>query len=81
MHISCWQNGENCSTVIRNEAMLDFIYEHIDMLNERLEKRGYGPVTNVQMKDDTTKTPVSEIFEKKEEKPVLLKTQAFDARI
>lgn len=64
-----------------DEAMLDFIYEHIDMLNERLEKRGYGPVTNVQMKDDTTKTPVSEIFEKKEEKPVLLKTQAFDARI
>lgn len=64
-----------------DEAMLDFIYEHIDMLNERLEKRGYGPVTNVQMKDDTTKTPVSEIFEKKEETPILLKTQAFDARI
>ena len=64
-----------------DEAMLDFIYEHIDMLNERLEKRGYGPVTNVQMRDDTTKTPVSEIFEKKEETPVLLKTQSFDARI
>lgn len=64
-----------------DEAMLDFIYEHIDMLNERLEKRGYGPVTNVQMRDDTTKTPVSEIFEKKEETPILLKTQAFDARI
>lgn len=64
-----------------DEAMLDFIYEHIDMLNERLEKRGYGPVTHVQMRDDTTKTPVSEIFEKKEETPILLKTQAFDARI
>ncbi len=64
-----------------DEAMLDFIYEHIDMLNERLEKRGYGPITNVQMRDDTTKTPVSEIFEKKEETPVLLKHQAFDARI
>lgn len=64
-----------------DEAMLDFIYEHIDMLNERLEKRGYGPVTNVQMRDDATKTPVSEIFEKKEETPVLLKTQSFDARI
>lgn len=64
-----------------DEAMLDFIYEHIDMLNERLEKRGYGPVTNVQMRDDSTKTPVSEIFEKKEETPVLLKSQSFDARI
>ncbi len=64
-----------------DEAMLDFIYEHIDMLNERLEKRGYGPVTNVQMRDDTTKTPVSEIFDKKEETPVLLKHQSFDARI
>ena len=64
-----------------DEEMLDFIYEHIDMLNERLEKRGYGPVTNVQMRDDTTKTPVSEIFDKKEETPVLLKHQSFDARI
>ena len=64
-----------------DEAMLDFIYEHIDMLNERLEKRGYGPVTNVQLKDDTTKTPVSEIFEKKDETPVLLMAQSFDARI
>lgn len=64
-----------------DETMLDFIYGHIDMLNERLEKRGYGPVTNVQMRDDTTKTPVSEIFEKKEEAPILLKTQSFDARI
>ncbi len=64
-----------------DEAMLDFIYEHIDMLNECLEKRGYGPITNVQMRDDATKTPVSEIFDKKEETPVLLKTQAFDARI
>ena len=63
------------------EAMLDFVYEHIDMLNERLEKRGYGPVTNVQMRDDSTKTPIAEIFEKKEETPVLLKHQAFDARI
>lgn len=64
-----------------NEAMLDFIYEHIDILNECLEKRGYGPVTNVQMKDDTTKTPVEEIFNKKEDTPILLKTQSFDARI
>ena len=61
--------------------MLDFVYENIDMLNVRLEKRGYGPITNVQMRDDTTKTPVSEIFEKKNETPILLKTQAFDARI
>lgn len=64
-----------------DEAMLDFIYEHIDMLNERLEKRGYGPVTNVQMRDEMTKTPVSEIFEKKEEHQVSFQNQSFDARI
>lgn len=64
-----------------DEAMLDFIYEHIDMLNERLIKRGYGPVTNVQMRDDATKTPVEAIFEKKNEIPVLLNNQSFDARI
>lgn len=64
-----------------DEAMLDFVYEHIDMLNERLEKRGYGPITNVQMRDKNTKTPATEIFEKKEETPILLKTQSFDARI
>ena len=64
-----------------DEAMLDFIYEHIDMLNERLEKRGYGPVTNVQMRDEMTKTPVSEIFETKEEHQVSFQNQSFDARI
>ncbi len=64
-----------------DEAMLDFVYEHIDMLNERLEMRGYGPITNVQMRDSSTSTPVSEMFEKKEETPILLKTQSFDARI
>ena len=64
-----------------DEAMLDFIYEHIDMLNERLEKRGYGPVTNVQMRDEMTKTPVTEIFEKKEEHQVSFQNQSFDARI
>lgn len=64
-----------------DEAMLDFVYEHIDLLNERLEKRGYGPVTNVQMRDASTSTPAVEIFEKKEATPILLKTQSFDARI
>lgn len=64
-----------------DEAMLDFIYEHIDMLNERLEKRGYGPVTNVQMRDEMTKTPVTEIFETKEEHQVSFQNQSFDARI
>ena len=63
------------------KEQLDFIYENIDMLNERLEKRGYGPITNVQMKDEATKTPVSEILEKNNDTPILLKTQAFDARI
>ena len=64
-----------------DEAMLDFIYEHIDMLNERLEKRGYGPVTNVQMRDEMSKTPVTEIFETKEEHQVSFQNQSFDARI
>lgn len=64
-----------------DEAMLDFIYEHIDMLNERLEKRGYGAVTNVQLKEKDSKTPMEEIFEKKEERGILLSTQSFDALV
>ncbi len=64
-----------------NEEMLNFIYEHIDMLNERLEKRGYGPITKVQLRDETTQSPTSKIFGQSNDTKVLLSTQSFDARI
>lgn len=43
-------SGKNVTTnfCLESEEMLDFIYEHIDMLNERLEALGYTP--HVEMK-------------------------------
>ncbi len=65
-----------------DESMLDFIYEHIDELNDRLIMRGYGPVTAVHKQSEDAKTPAMEMFEvKKSETPVAMKNQSFDARI
>ncbi len=44
---------KNVSTdfCLENEATLDFIEEHMDMLNKRLEKRGYSLNAQVKVKD------------------------------
>lgn len=75
-------NGEKqvkTNFYFEKEEMLDFIYDHIDMLNDRLEKRGYGPVTKVHLKDKDQISPIEEVFEKKKETGILLSTQSFDA--
>ena len=43
---------------LENEETLNFIAEHIDMLSERLERRGYN--LNTQMKVKDTKMSLKE---------------------
>lgn len=66
---------------LEDEAVLEFLYDHINLLNERLEKRGYAPVTNVCMRDEDTKTPMETILENKKNAPVFYSRQSFDTRI
>lgn len=64
---------------LEKEEMLNFIYEHIEMLNDRLKKRGYGAVTQVHFRENTESTPIKEAFEQKKQDGILLSTQSFDA--
>ena len=46
------QNKVNTNFTLRDEESLDLIAEHIHILNERLEKRGYAMNANFQLKDE-----------------------------
>ena len=48
------QNKVNTNFTLRDEESLDLIAEHIHILNERLEKRGYAMNANFQLKDEET---------------------------
>ena len=45
--------NQNVTTnfTVENEEVLDFIAEHIDELNERLESRGYHTNSNISLKE------------------------------
>lgn len=54
-----------------DEEMLDFIEEHIDLLNERLEKRGYHSSCSFQMREAAKENPVmQELIEEQSNRPV-----------
>ncbi len=61
-------NGNNVSTnfCLESEEMLDFIYEHIDILTERLNKKGYNfkPTMTVKNPDENEKSGGKIDFEK-----------------
>lgn len=46
------QNKVTTNFTLRDEDSLDLIAEHIHILNERLEKRGYSMNANFQLKED-----------------------------
>lgn len=46
------QNKVNTNFTLRDEDALDLIAEHIHILNERLEKRGYSMSANFQLKEE-----------------------------
>lgn len=49
--------GSNVSTnfCLESEEMLDFVYSHIDQLNDRLEKLGYSVKFEMKVRDDANK--------------------------
>ena len=69
---------------LQDESMLDFMEEHMDLLTERLEKRGYQ--ANVQMvvkeKQETEATIMQEILKQDKNIPEISKiaTRSFDVR-
>lgn len=63
---------------LEKEENIDFIEAHIDMLNDRLMKKGYNVETYVSAQSDSDTNVIDRIVN--EEKVVLLSTQSFDAR-
>lgn len=82
VYVTMQKNLNKVSTnfTVKDEAALNLIAEHIHILNERLEKRGYSMKANFQIKEDDASTNVmQEILEQNKNISVLSKT-SFDMR-
>ncbi len=72
-------NKVSASFTVKDEAALNLIADHIHILNERLEKRGYSMKANFQIKEDGPTNVMQEILEQNKNISVLSKT-SFDMR-
>jgi hypothetical protein len=75
--------GNNVSTnfVLETEELLDFVYQHIDRLNARLEKLGYN--THFEMKvaaDSSDRLDFVKDFIEAEARPAAGGQYIFDAK-
>ncbi|MCR5508990.1 MAG: flagellar hook-length control protein FliK [Lachnospiraceae bacterium] len=64
VYVAMQKNKVNTNFYLADEEALDLIMEHIDILDDRLTKRGYNMTTSVTMKNkaDPPKTVVGEML-------------------
>ena len=76
------QNKVNTNFTLKDEAALDLIAEHIHILDERLEKRGYSMKANFNLKDEDEpeETNVMEEIIKQSKNISVLSRTSFDMR-
>ena len=81
VYVTMQQNLNKVSTsfTVKDEEALNLIAEHIHVLNERLEKRGYSMKANFQIKEDGATNMMQEILDQNQNISVLSKT-SFDMR-
>ncbi len=81
VYVTMQQNMNKVSTsfTVKDEEALNLIAEHIHVLNERLEKRGYSMKANFQIKEDGATNMMQEILDQNKNISVLSKT-SFDMR-
>lgn len=72
----------NVSTqfTLADESVLDFLAEHIDILNERLEKKGYHMQSEMKYKEDDKKESVMSRIRGVEENDTVVSYTSFDVR-
>lgn len=83
MDIYVCMQDKNVSTkfYLANEAVIDFVAEHINILNERLEKRGYSLQTQMLTIEEAGNTNVlSSLDERDGDGAALLAQYSFDVR-
>jgi len=82
VYVKMKENNVKTNFYVADESVLDLIEEHIDMLNERLEKRGYSmqvrTMLHTDIDSDSEDMPVDEMFSVK--KVSMLSVTSFDAR-
>ncbi len=82
VYVKMKDNNVKTNFYVADEEVLDLIEEHIDILNERLEKRGYTMqarmMLHTDMDNDSEDMPVDEMFNVK--KVSMLSVNSFDAR-
>lgn len=79
VYVQLRENNVSTRFYLPEEEMLDFIAEHIDMLNSRLEKRGYHASCAFQTREmQAGNTVLQELIEEESNRPIL-SDYSFDA--
>lgn len=81
IHVRMKDKNVNTKFYLQDESMIDFIAQHIHILNERLEKRGYSMQAEMVVAEEKTgKNNVMETITAQEKKSTLLAQYSFDVR-
>ena len=82
VYVKMKDNNVKTNFYVADESVLDLIEEHIDILNERLNKRGYNMeakmMLHTDMDNDSDDAAVSEMLDVR--KMPVISLQSFDAR-
>ncbi len=78
VYVQLKENQVSTRFCLPDEEMLDFIAAHMDLLNERLEKRGYHMNCGFQVRQQQGNTVMQELIEEQSNRP-LCADYSFDA--
>lgn len=81
VYVAMQQGRVNTRFTLRDDEMLDFLQEHIHILNERLEKKGYAMNVEMSVREekDGEETPIERILHA-DGKAAAASQYAFDVR-
>ncbi|MBD5500478.1 MAG: flagellar hook-length control protein FliK [Lachnospiraceae bacterium] len=80
VHVSLMDSHVSTKFYLKDDSILDFISDHIDILNERLNKRGYTMDASFTKKGETESDNVMEEILKQDKNISILSDYSFDAR-
>lgn len=78
VYVQLKENQVSTRFYLPDEEMLDFLAEHMDLLNERLEKRGYHMSCGFQVRQQEGNGVMQELIEEQSNRP-LYADYSFDA--
>lgn len=80
VHVSLMDSHVSTKFYLKDDSVLDFISDHIDILNERLNKRGYTMDASFTKKGEEESESVMEEILKQDKNISILSDYSFDAR-